>query len=428
MHAALLITKELTKYETSGILKISDRKGAEAMRKYWRIVAAILTAVVLCVGCGGKRLSETASAMASLTAEDIAGFESFRWPNVTAEQLVAALNRAAAHEITAEEAAQAEAANTAEDEDFERYIGIPIKNGKYLMAACGAAADIVCVFDAGAALSSTYPAEKSTTAYFRDHGLYQLLWDSWEEQRDEPVPELIPPERLEPLPDKAELTTEVFTCQDLTVEVSGVYYTRKGTVQEDEKRIYENDCFVVCPGATVTVLAGGTQDDSEGTPHANWRFYTLEGDAVELLPGMAPLEITQGSSIGRESFPVLCFSLYEGWLQEPSGDPVEVVRRAIDAETMKGYVLSSRVTAAAIDDAETRRVAEMYAGSELARERGWTDTLLAEHFVAVRAEYDAEYDHTKTFLEDGHITQFFYLTQYDNGTWRITDSGMRQAG
>lgn len=121
------------------------------MRKYWRIVAAILTAVVLCVGCGGKRLSETASAMASLTAEDIAGFESFRWPNVTAEQLVAALNRAAAHEITAEEAAQAEAANTAEDEDFERYIGIPIKNGKYLMAACGAAADIVCVFDAGAA-------------------------------------------------------------------------------------------------------------------------------------------------------------------------------------------------------------------------------------------------------------------------------------
>lgn len=84
------------------------------MRKYWRIVAAILTAVVLCVGCGGKRLSETASAMASLTAEDIAGFESFRWPNVTAEQLAGALNRAAAHEITAEEVRQAEADNTAE--------------------------------------------------------------------------------------------------------------------------------------------------------------------------------------------------------------------------------------------------------------------------------------------------------------------------
>ena len=70
----------------------------------------------------------------------------------------------------------------------------------------------------------------------------------------------------------------------------------------------------------------------------------------------------------------------------------------------------------------------LYHSAKLARERGWTDTLLAEHFVAVRAEYDAEYDHTKTFLEDGHITQFFYLMQYDNGTWRITDSGMRQAG
>ena len=82
--------------------------------------------------------------------------------------------------------------------------------------------------------------------------------------------------------------------------------------------------------------------------------------AISPLPGMAPLEITQGSSIGRESFAVLCFSLYEGWLQEPSGDPVEVVRRAIDAETMKGYVLSSRVTAAAIDDAETQRLIEPF--------------------------------------------------------------------
>ena len=429
MHVALLITKELTKYGTSGILKISDRKGAEAMRKYWRIVAAILTAVVLCVGCGGKRLSETASAMASLTAEDIAGFESFRWPNVTAEQLAGALNRAAAHEITAEEVRQAEADNTAEGENTERFIAIPNESGSHLMLACDTTEDIIRVYSISDLLSSTYSPDADKTAYFRDHDLYRLIWDSWTaEDNDVPVPELIPAEQLPPLPDKAELTEKTFSCQDLTVRVSHVYTVSKGTVQEDENRVYENDCFVVCPGATVTVLAGGTQDDSEGTPHANWRFYTLEGDAVELLPGMAPLEITQGSSIGRESFPVLCFSLYEGWLQEPSGDPVEVVRRAIDAETMKGYVLSSRVTAAAIDDAETRRAAEMYAGSELARERGWTDTLLAEHFVAVRAEYDAEYDHTKTFLEDGHITQFFYLTQYDNGTWRITDSGMRQAG
>lgn len=399
------------------------------MRKYWRIVAAILTAVVLCVGCGGKRLSETASAMASLTAEDIAGFESFRWPNVTAEQLAGALNRAAAHEITAEEVRQAEADNTAEGENTERFIAIPNESGSHLMLACDTTEDIIRVYSISDLLSSTYSPDADKTAYFRDHDLYRLIWDSWTaEDNDVPVPELIPAEQLPPLPDKAELTEKTFSCQDLTVRVSHVYTVSKGTVQEDEKRVYENDCFVVCPGATVTVLAGGTQDDSEGTPHANWRFYTLEGDAVELLPGMAPLEITQGSSIGRESFPVLCFSLYEGWLQEPSGDPVEVVRRAIDAETMKGYVLSSRVTAAAIDDAETRRAAEMYAGSELARERGWTDTLLAEHFVAVRAEYDAEYDHTKTFLEDGHITQFFYLTQYDNGTWRITDSGMRQAG
>lgn len=398
------------------------------MRKYWRIVAAILTAVVLCVGCGGKRLSETASAMASLTAEDIAGFESFRWPNVTAEQLVAALNRAAAHEITAEEAAQAEAANTAEDEDFERYIGIPIKNGKYLMAACGAAADIVCVFDAGAALSSTYPAEKSTTAYFRDHDLYQLLWDSWEEQRDEPVPELIPPERLEPLPDKAELTTEVFTCQDLTVEVSGVYYTKKGAVQEDEDQTFANDIFVVCPGATFTVTAAGVENDSDGVPHANWKYYDPINGTMELMPGSGPYEITLNSSIGRESFGVLAFAQYDGWLQIPADDPAEVVRRAIEADAQKPATLSTRVLSAALDEAETARVAAMYTGSELAQSRGWTDEQLADHFAAVKAVYEAQYDGTKTALKSGTITEYFYLMQYDNGTWRITDSGMRQAG
>ena len=89
---------------------------------------------------------------------------------------------------------------------------------------------------------------------------------------------------------------------------------------------------------------------------------------------------------------MLLFNQFEGWLQEPAADPVEVVRKAIEAD---------------------------------ARSRGWTNELLADHFVAVKAVYEAQYDGTKTFLDSGTITEFFYLTQYNDGRWRIVDNGVR---
>ena len=297
--------------------------GLLAKKPRTAVTAAIVVVLVaaLCIGCTftGAKKDKTAvepdtiaGYMAALTVEDVAGFESPQWPNVTAEQLVAALNRAATHEITVEEAAQAEGIHTAEDEGFGRYIGIPVKNGKYLMAACGAAADIVCVFDVGAALSSTYSAEKSATAYFRDHELYQLLWDSWEEQRDEPVPELIPPEQLETLPDKAELTTQTFTYQDLTLEVTDVYNTGKDTVRDDMGNVFPYDIYVVCPGAVLTVLEAPTFRDTDGVEHGDFLYRSDDGARrLELRPGMT-VEIEGGSAIVDESFGVLVFQMYSG--------------------------------------------------------------------------------------------------------------------
>ena len=385
---------------------------------------AVALAAVLCVGCtftGAKKdetaadMGSIATMMAELTVDDVADWDVTEYPDITLGRLVTAMNNAAAHEITAEEAAQAGGIDTDEEENFERFISISLKNGKYLMVACGAAADIVCVLDAGAALSSTYPAEKIATAYFRDHDLYQLLWDGWEEQRDEPVPELIPPEQLEPLPDKAELTTQTFTYEDLTVEVTNVYFTGKGSVWEDENQVYENSYFAVCPGATFTVVSGGVENDSDGVPHANWKYYDPNNGTIELMPGSGPYEITLNSSIGRENFPVLTFTQYDGWLQEPAADPVEVVRKAIEADAQKTATLSTRVISAAIDETETARITEMYRDSELAQSRGWTDELLADQFVAVKAVYEAQYDGTKTFRDSGTITEFFYLTQYNDG-------------
>lgn len=76
-----------------------------------------------------------------------------------------------------------------------------------------------------------------------------------------------------------------------------------------------------------------------------------------------------------------------------------------------------------VEDAETKRVIEMYTGSELAKARGWTDEYLSEHFVVVWAKYYVEYDHTKTFMNDGYTEQYFYLTEdAETGEWTIIDN------
>lgn len=48
---------------------------------------------------------------------------------------------------------------------------------------------------------------------------------------------------------------------------------------------------------------------------------------------------------------------------------------------------------------------------------------LDEFFIAVRAEYCIEYDHDKTFLDDGNIDQYFYLIKDpETDVWMIVDA------
>lgn len=117
------------------------------------------------------------------------------------------------------------------------------------------------------------------------------------------------------------------------------------------------------------------------------------------------------------------FGWFDPWLQEPSASPTETVQSAIESQIHKDYTIDVRVRKIIIDENETARVAAMYTGSELAAERGWTDDYLAGHFVVVWAEYDVEYDHTKTFLDDGYTQQYFYLTRdVETGQWTIIDN------
>lgn len=115
--------------------------------------------------------------------------------------------------------------------------------------------------------------------------------------------------------------------------------------------------------------------------------------------------------------------LFDRWIQKPSINPTETVKSAIENQIDKQYTINVRVDEIKIDDTETKRVIEMYTGSELAEARGWTDEYLAEHFVVVWAKYYVEYDHTKTFMNDGYTEQYFYLTENtETGEWTIIDN------
>lgn len=120
---------------------------------------------------------------------------------------------------------------------------------------------------------------------------------------------------------------------------------------------------------------------------------------------------------------IVHYGLSDFWLQEPSTDPIEVVRSAIENEAAKEYTITIRVDEITMDEAETERIIEMYSGSELADSRGWSDEYLQNHFVVVRAKYYSEYDHTKTPVEDGDTIQYFYLVEnIDTGEWTISDN------
>lgn len=115
--------------------------------------------------------------------------------------------------------------------------------------------------------------------------------------------------------------------------------------------------------------------------------------------------------------------LFDPWLQTASADPIQVVQSAIEGQAGKGYTIAVQVDEIKADEAETARVRERYMDSDLAEERGWTNETLAQRFIVVWAKYDVEYDHTKTFLDDGPTQQYFYLIQdVKSGEWTIMDN------
>lgn len=99
---------------------------------------------------------------------------------------------------------------------------------------------------------------------------------------------------------------------------------------------------------------------------------------------------------------------------------LETVRAELDGMRAEAYAIDIEPPVLAIDSAETERIAELWTGSELAESRGWNGIDLRENLFAVKAQYYAEFDHGKTFLDDGFLEQYFYVIR-KNGVWEIAD-------
>lgn len=111
------------------------------------------------------------------------------------------------------------------------------------------------------------------------------------------------------------------------------------------------------------------------------------------------------------------------WIQKPSNDPVGSVRSALENQAGKDYAIKIDVKSVGIDKAETERAVEGFIKGVIAERNGWSDEYLAEHFLAVKAVYYAEYDHAQTTRSDGEVTMYFYLTRdAGSGEWTIVDN------
>lgn len=103
-------------------------------------------------------------------------------------------------------------------------------------------------------------------------------------------------------------------------------------------------------------------------------------------------------------------------------DPAEVVRTEYTLWLEEDYTSSMKVISVKADEAETERMIDRYKGSELAESRGCVDDYLDENFITVKIRYDCELDHNKTFMKDGLLEGYVYLTRDINSDfWTISD-------
>ena len=168
------------------IMLIAKKPRTRAIALMAVLLAAAMAAV--CTFTGAKKNGEApaeasplAAVLARVQAPELNAEDLRDYPNLTAEDLAAAMRRAAAHEISREAAQEAGV-----DSPFNDPVSVFIrrKEGPWLQLTCGILAqDIVEVTNVSALLSSSVPPTEASAAYFRSAELYELVRRAKEDGR-----------------------------------------------------------------------------------------------------------------------------------------------------------------------------------------------------------------------------------------------------
>ena len=99
---------------------------------------------------------------------------------------------------------------------------------------------------------------------------------------------------------------------------------------------------------------------------------------------------------------------------------VAAVRNELEQEAEQEYTISLTIGEITPSPSETAWQWKHYFCRESELFADWTQEDMLTRFMVVCAQYDVEYDNTKTFMNSGKVTQNFFLTKED-GVWSVWD-------
>ena len=99
---------------------------------------------------------------------------------------------------------------------------------------------------------------------------------------------------------------------------------------------------------------------------------------------------------------------------------VAAVRNELEQEAEQEYTISLTIGEITPSPSETAWQWKHYFCPESELFADWTQEDMLTRFMVVCAQYDVEYDNTKTFMNSGKVTQNFFLTKED-GVWSVWD-------
>lgn len=99
---------------------------------------------------------------------------------------------------------------------------------------------------------------------------------------------------------------------------------------------------------------------------------------------------------------------------------VAEVRNELEQEAEQEYTISLTIGEITPSPAETAWQWKHYFCPESELFADWTEEDMLTRFMVVTAQYEVQYDNTKTFMNSGKVTQHFLLTKED-GVWSVWD-------